>query len=509
MLWAVVFVGHRQKPSWCLQVRIMGIVEIFRNLPGNTSKAFSIEFFHPSVSLASMQTVFPNDFVWGAATAAAQIEGSAASDGRGDSIWDTFARQPGRIFLGHTPLAACDFYHRWPEDLALMKRANLPAFRFSVSWSRILAAGTGPVNQAGLAFYDRLVDELLGAGIQPYTTLYHWDLPQGLQDRGGWMNRDIAGWFADYTAIVAAKLGDRVKDWVTFNEPQIFLGFGHRSGIHAPGLQLSEAEVFRCLHHVNLAHGRAVAVLREHAPDSRIGMAQVANVGIPANPDDPASVEAARRITLEPEWTGDAATFLGSCWWSRPVVCGRYPHELHERHPELQGTVIREGDMEEISRPVDLHGFNYYFGRRIAADGSVAAPSPGEPRTAFGWPVHPEGIYWAARFYHEAWGLPLYIFENGLSSMDWVSLDGRVHDTLRIDFLTRYLTELHRAISDGADVRGWFHWSWMDNFEWADGYKERFGLVHIDYATQTRTPKDSLAWLGEVIRSNGASISGQ
>jgi beta-glucosidase len=451
-------------------------------------------------------SAFPEGFVWGAATAAAQIEGAAAEDGKGDSVWDVFCREPGRVFGGHTPAVACDFYHRWREDLAMMRAAGLPAFRFSVAWPRVFPGGSGEPNPAGLAFYDRLVDGLQEAGIRPYLTLFHWDLPQALQAKGGWLRREIADDFAAYADVVSAKLGDRVKDWITFNEPQIFLGIGHRAGSHAPGLTLAAADVFRCVHHVNLAHGRANAAIRANVPGARVGLAQVANVGIPADPGDPASVAAARRATLEPEWTGDHATFLGACWWADPVYRGRYPAGLLERHPSLAGETIRAGDLAEISRPVDFHGFNYYFGRKIAADGSVVPPLPGEPRTAFGWPLHPDGLYWAAKFYHEAWGLPLYVFENGLSSMDWVALDGRVPDAMRIDFLTRYLRELRRAIGGGADVRGWFHWSWLDNFEWAEGYKERFGLVHVDYETQRRTAKDSLAWFSEVIRANGRSL---
>jgi beta-glucosidase len=449
---------------------------------------------------------FPENFVWGAATAAAQIEGAAHEDGKGDSVWDVFARKDRNIFEGQTPETACDFYHRWEEDLNLMARAKLGAFRFSVSWPRVMPEGRGAVNEAGLAFYDRLVDGLLARGIEPYLTLFHWDLPQALQQRGGWMSRDIAGWFAEYAQVVARRLGDRVKNWVTFNEPQIFLGFGHRAGNHAPGLQLSEEDVFRCVHHVNLAHGRALAEIRACVADAKVGMAQVANVGIPSDPTDPRCIEAARAITLEPEWTGDASTFLGSCWWSMPMYEGRYPSGLFERCPALDGTVVHSRDLIEISQPVDFHGFNYYFGRRIVADGSVVPAAEGDPRTAFGWPLHEEGLYWASRFYYDAWKLPLFVFENGLSSMDWVTADERVPDAMRIDFLTRYLRELRRAIAGGVDVRGWFHWSWMDNFEWADGYKERFGLVHVDYKTQKRTPKDSLAWFSEVIRTNGGSL---
>ena len=440
---------------------------------------------------------FPKDFIWGAATAAAQIEGAAAVDGKGESVWDVFARQPGKIFGGHTPETACDFYHRWRDDVALMKAAGLPAFRLSISWPRVMPEGTGHVNVKGLAFYDELIDELLEAGIRPFVTLFHWDLPQAIQERGGWMERDIADWFADYTRVVTTKLGDRVKDWITFNEPAIFLGHGHRAGVHAPGLTLTEAEVLRCVHHVNLAHGRATSVIRETVVDSQVGMAHVAYIAIPAEPENEASVEAARKATMEPEWTGDSRVFLSHTWWMDPVFKGRYPESLAQRHPQVIDEVIRDGDMQEISQPVDFNGFNYYFGREIAADGNVVAGAPGEPRTAFGWPVHPEGLYWAARFFHEAYGLPQFVFENGLSSMDWVAVDGKVHDTMRIDFLTRYLSELHRAIEEGIPMKGWFHWSWMDNFEWADGYKERFGLVHVDYKTQVRTAKESLGWIAE------------
>lgn len=441
---------------------------------------------------------FPKDFIWGAATAAAQIEGAASEDGKGESVWDVFARQPGKIFGGHTPQTACDFYHRWRDDLALMKAAGLPAFRFSVSWPRVLPDGTGRVNARGLDFYDQLIDGLLDAGIRPFVTLFHWDLPQAIQGRGGWMEREIADWFADYTKVVTTRLGDRVKDWITFNEPAIFLGHGHRAGVHAPGLTLSEADVLRCVHHVNLAHGRATPVIRETVEDSRIGMAHVAYIAMPSDPENPHSVEAARIATLEPEWTDDHRVFLSHTWWMDPVFKGRYPESLAQRHPQVIDEVIQDGDMEEISQRVDFNGFNYYFGRRISADGSVVEAAPGEPRTAFGWPIHPEGLYWGTRFFHEAYGRPQYVFENGLSSMDWVAVDGKVHDTMRIDFLTRYLKELHRAIGEGIPLKGWFHWSWMDNFEWADGYKERFGLVHVDYATQVRTAKDSLEWLAGI-----------
>lgn len=448
---------------------------------------------------------FPRGFVWGAATAAAQIEGAAAADGRGESIWDVFCREPGRVLGGDTPEHACEFYHRWQDDLGLMRELGLQAFRFSVSWSRVLPEGTGRVNPAGLDFYQRLVDGLLGAGIRPFLTLYHWDLPQALQQRGGWSARESADWFADYAGRMGEALGDRVKDWVTFNEPQIFLGHGYSQGSHAPGLALSDEAVFRAAHHVNLAHGRAVVRLRAVVADARIGFALATKVGIPRDENDPACVDAARQATLEPEWTGTHETFLNNGWWAHPMVHGRYPADLAEHLPGFAES-LPAADLTEIRQPLDFFGFNYYSGVMVepAGDGGwrrVPGP-PGEPRTMFGWPVHPTGMYWAARFFHEEYGLPLHVFENGLSSMDWVSLDGGVHDPNRIDFLTRYLTELQRAHLAGIPLAGYFHWSLLDNFEWAQGYRERFGLIHVDYATQRRTVKDSARWYRDVIAAS-------
>ena len=447
---------------------------------------------------------FPERFVWGAATAAAQIEGGAGEDGRGDSVWDVFCRKPGRIAGGDTPARACEFRARWRDDVALMRELGLRAFRFSVSWSRVMPDGTGRPGP-GLSFYQALTDALLEAGIRPYVTLYHWDLPQALQDRGGWLNRDSADWFADYAEVMGRALGDRVKDWITFNEPQIFLGFGYAHHSHAPGLALQLAEVFPAVHHVNLAHGRAVVRLRASVPDARIGFAIATKIGIPRDESDPACVEAARRATIDPEWTGDHETLLNNAWWADPMVHGRYPDALHRHLPEFAASVTA-ADLAEIRQPLDFFGYNYYFGSIVEPDGRGGwrrvAEAPGSPRTMFGWPVHPTGLYWAARFFHEAYGLPQYVFENGLSGMDWVSLDGAVHDVQRIDFLTRYLREFERAHLAGVPLAGYFHWSLLDNFEWAQGYRERFGLVHVDYATQRRTPKDSAWWFRDVIRAS-------
>jgi beta-glucosidase len=453
---------------------------------------------------------FPEGFVWGAATAAAQIEGGTDADGRGPSIWDEFCRQPGRILNGDTTATACDFYHRWHEDIALMKQIGLQAFRFSVSWSRVLPEGVGSINQAGLDFYSRLVDGLIEAGIRPYLTLYHWDLPQALHLRGGWMNREIADQFADYADVMARHLGDRVKDWITFNEPQIFLGFGYSDGSHAPGLKLPHAETMRAAHHVNLAHGRAVSRIRQHVIDSKIGFAIATKIGIPVRPEDPACVEAARRFTIDPEWSENHEVWLDNAWWPEPMIHGRYPAALERHLPGFLDS-LPAGDLAEIQQPLDFFGFNYYFGRNIetATDRPwrVLPDRPGEQRTFIGWPVHPEGMYWASRFFHERYQLPLYVFENGLSSMDWVGLDGRVQDAQRIDFLTRYLRQFLCAHDEGIPLAGYFHWSLLDNFEWTRGYRERFGLIHVDYDTLVRTPKDSAQWYGEVIRSNGGALA--
>ena len=449
---------------------------------------------------------FPANFLWGAATAAAQIEGAWDRDGRGPSIWDTFCRQPGRILNGDTPSTACDFYHRWADDVAMMQRMGLQAFRFSISWSRCLPAGTGGINPAGMDFYNRLVDGLLAAGIRPFVTLYHWDLPEALEQRGGWRNRDSAAWFADYAELMACNLGDRVKDWLTFNEPQIFLGLGYAHDSHAPGHALPLADVMVAAHHVNLAHGRAVQRIRAGSTDCRAGMAIATKIGIPARPDDHACVEAARRFTIDPEWTGDHATLLNNAWWPDPMILGEYPAVLEDHLPGFIAA-LPAGDMAEIHQPLDYFGFNYYSGAII--EPAPGAPwrrlpdPPGDPRTMIGWPVHPDGMYWASRFFHDRYKLPLFVFENGLSSMDWVGVDGRVHDTMRIDFLTRYLRAFHRAHAGGYPLGGYFHWSLLDNFEWGRGYRERFGLVHVDYATQVRTPKDSAAWFAGVIAANG------
>lgn len=448
---------------------------------------------------------FPTNFTWGVATASYQIEGSPALAGGGESVWDMFCRRPGAVFEGESGAVACDHYHRFREDVALMKSLGVQGYRFSLSWPRIMPAGVGTVSAEGLDFYDQLVDELLAAGIAPYVTLFHWDYPYDLYCRGGWLNRESADWFADYTQVVVDKLSDRVQHWMTLNEPQCFIGLGHQTGIHAPGDKLGLREVLRAGHHSLLAHGRAVQVIRAGAKTApTIGYAPVGVARVPAS-DSPADVEAARRASFEMT----SPSLWTSSWWLDPAFLGHYPEDglavFGADAPKVQA-----GDMETIAQPLDFCGCNIYqdVTVRAGADGQPEqVPFPqGLPRTSFQWPVTPEVLRWGPRFFWERYGKPIIITENGLANNDWVALDGGVHDPQRIDFLNRYLLALDYAQADGVDIRGYFQWSFMDNFEWAEGYKMRFGLVYVDYQTQKRIPKDSALWYREVIRSNGASL---
>jgi beta-glucosidase len=448
---------------------------------------------------------FPENFLWGAAAASYQIEGGAFADGKGASVWDMFVRKPGAVVGGHTGDVACDHYHRYAEDVGLMKGMGLKAYRLSVSWPRVLPEGTGTPNAAGLAFYDRLVDTLLAAGIEPWVTLFHWDFPLALYYRGGWLNRDSAEWFADYAALVTQKLSDRVKNWMTLNEPQVYINAGHLDGRHAPGDKLALREAIRAGHHTLLAHGRGVQAIRANSKQPcRIGYAPASYPKVPLT-DSRADLEAARRsffsITNKNLWN--------MSWWLDPVFLGEYPADGWRFYGSDVPT-LRSGDMELISQPVDFFGVNIYAGDCIRAlpDGSPeAVPWPdGHPITAFEWPVVPNAMYHTTRFCHERYGKPIVVTENGLSCRDWVSTDGKVHDPQRIDFTRRYLLELERAIDGGVPIEAYFHWSFIDNFEWARGYKERFGMIHCDYATGTRTPKESSYWYANVIRTNGAAL---
>ncbi|MNW47524.1 Beta-glucosidase A [compost metagenome] len=448
---------------------------------------------------------FHQDFVWGAATAAYQIEGAAREDGKGLSVWDMCAQIPGFVKDGHTGNNACNHYYRYKEDVQLMKEIGLGAYRLSISWPRVLPDGTGRLNEKGLDFYDRLIDELLNNGITPYVTLFHWDYPHELFKRGGWLNPDSSNWFAEYTQVISDRLSDRVTNWFTQNEPQCYLGLGHSNGTHAPGLKLGHAEFLQATHNSLLAHGKAVQVLRQTSKlPCQIGYAPV---GITSYPHiaTAENIEAARLRTFsitEPN-------FWMNTWYMDPVFFGHYPEDgLRVFEPWLP--TIKPGDMETICQPLDYLGLNIYHGTpvQMGVEGTpeVVPNEVGHPQTLFRWTVTPESLYWGPKLFHERYGVPIMITENGLSSMDWVSLDGRVHDAQRIDFLHRYLREYRRAAADGVPLKGYFCWSFMDNFEWAEGYNERFGLVHVDYRDGNRTIKDSGYWYKSVIESNGDNL---
>ena len=449
--------------------------------------------------------MFPSTFIWGAGSSSYQIEGGAQVDGRGPSIWDTFCQRPGAVHHGETGGVACDHYHRMQSDVALMRTMGLRAYRFSVAWPRVLPEGTGSVSAAGLGFYDRLVDELLSVGIEPWVTLYHWDLPQALFDRGGWLNPEIPRWFADYTAAVVDRLSDRVGHWITINEPQIFIGLGYNEGKHAPGLKLATAEQLRAAHQALLAHGRAVQVIRGRAKTTpRVGWAPIGRVEYPAE-ETPEEIEAARRLTFAITEKG----FWNNAWFGDPACLGRYPEDALRLYGADAPTVA-PGEMETIHQPLDFYGVNIYSGTAVrrSADGTAKhVPWPaGTPASTLRWPVAPKSLYWGPRFLAERYQLPIVVTENGMAGLDWVQSDGRIRDYHRIDYTRQYLLELARAVRDGVRIDGYFHWSIMDNFEWAEGYKERFGMIHVDYTTQQRTLKDSAYWYREVIRTGGGHL---
>lgn len=452
---------------------------------------------------------FPDSFIWGAAAASYQIEGSTQGiDGCADSVWDLCCRRPGFVKGGDTGFTACDHYRRYADDVALMRRIGLHAYRLSIMWPRILPEGTGPANHAGLAFYDRLIDALLAAGITPWITLFHWDYPAALFHRGGWLNADSPRWFEDYTALIVERYSDRVTHWFTLNEPACFIGLGHQSGIHAPGLKLGDREVCRAWHHAMLAHGRAVQVIRSTSrqPNPKVGFAPCFRTTIPAT-ESAADIAAAR----DNMFTCRERNPFQATWNLDPCLHRAYPADGLETWG-ADAPVVHDGDLECIGQDLDFIGLNIYQSCLVKAgpDGCpVTVDYPHRhPRTSLGWPITPDALYWAARFLHERYRKPVLITENGCAMNDWIARDGAVHDQPRIDFLARYLSGLKRGIDEGIPVLGYFHWSIMDNFEWAEGYQPRFGLVHVDYATQRRTIKDSGLWYAEVIRTKG-EILGQ
>ena len=440
---------------------------------------------------------FPKGFLWGTASASYQIEGAWNEDGKGESIWDRFSHTPGKIKRGETGDVACDFYHRYREDIGIQSELGLNAARMSLSWPRILPEGRGAVNSKGLDFYDRVVDELLSRNIQPWITLFHWDLPQALEDLGGWPNRDLAEYFRDYAAVVVDHLGDRVKHWMVFNEPWVFTILGYLVGIHAPGLRQAN-EAIRATHTVNMAQGLAVRALREsHKKPAMVGTAfsMASVVAASDSDDDKGAAERWHRFS--------------NLWFLETVMNGRYP-EAYLRGTVADRVEIKDGDMEKIKAPLDFIGINLYSRAVVAhepSDHHLAAKQirgGSEEVTDFGWEVVPQALsQMVLRIAQDYPGLPIYITENGCSYGDGPGPDGKVNDLRRISFMRRYLAELNRAIRKGADVRGYFTWTLTDNFEWAEGlHGQRFGIVWCDFKTQQRVIKESGRWYSKVARSN-------
>jgi beta-glucosidase len=421
----------------------------------------------------------PSEFVWGAATAAYQIEGAANEDGRGESVWDRFCATPGKVRNGDSGAVACDFYHRYPGDIALMRELGLDAFRFSIAWPRILPDGRGRVNEAGLDFYDRLVDELLASGITPFPTLFHWDTPQALEDAGGWTSRATAEAFVEYAEVVAARLGDRIEHWTTHNEPWVVAWIGHARGEHAPG-RTSDADAIAAAHHLLLSHGWAVEALRRAAPHAEVGIALNLEHVDPAS-ESPADVEAAREMD-------DTA----NRWFLDPVFRGEYPSDLLARYEPP----LHDGDLAAISAPIDFLGVNNYFRFVVQASSNGGGPhvvhDPEWQRTDMGWEVYPDGLYRLLTRVARDYSPPaMYVTENGAAFGDILSHDGRVHDPERVEYIESHVDAVLRAAADGAPMKGYFVWSFLDNFEWSLGYSKRFGIVYVDYPTQERVPKDS------------------
>jgi len=450
------------------------------------------------------QLRFPDGFLWGAATAAYQIEGAPDEDGKGPSIWDTFSHTPGKVFHGETGDVACDSYHRYPEDIAMLQRLGVGAYRFSLSWPRIQPDGRGAVNPKGIDYYNRLIDGLLEKGITPVITLYHWDLPQPLQDKGGWATRDITEIFADYAGRAGEAFGDRVHRWITVNEPWVVAHVGYRDGRHAPGIK-DPKQAVAANHHLLLAHGRAVTALRASSPSP-------AQVGITLNlavvrPVAPAAADLAAELDARHN-----GTYLG------PLLRGAYPERLTaEFSPALVPGLVHEGDFDLITAPIDFLGVNFYapayvgirpdgeprHGEQLIGPDEVLVQPEGMPVTAMNWLVDSSAIYeLMTRVRDETNGLPLYITENGSAWYDYVTQDGTVEDYERLQYLRDHLAAAHQAIAGGVNLRGYFAWSLLDNFEWAEGYAKRFGLAYVDFETQRRTLKGSGEFYASVIAAN-------
>ena len=452
--------------------------------------------------------MFRNDFVWGVASSAYQVEGTDPSDGRGEMIWDDFLEE-GHGYDNQTGAVSCDHMHRYKDDYALMKNLGIKAYRFSLNWSRILPDGIGKVNQKAIDMYRDMILTMKENGIEPYITMFHWEFPKKLYHKGGWLNDEVVDWFGEYAKVVAENFSDICTNFITFNEPQCVVLLGHMTGEHAPGIKVSIKDSFLIAHNLLKAHGKGVINLRKYAKqDIKIGFAPTGGVAYPYT-DSPEDIEAAKKVYFGFEnpierWAWNVS------WFSDPVFLGHYPKEGLEKFAKYLPEITEE-DMELIHQPIDFMGQNIYNGYYIRADKNgnpeyVDRPQ-GSPVTAVDWPITPKAFYYGIKFLTERYPYPLYITENGMACHDNIALDGRVHDFDRITFLDEYISEMQKAYNEGADVRGYFCWTFLDNLEWEKGFKERFGLVYVDYHNQRRIVKDSAYWYKKLIETNGASLS--
>ncbi|MBO7451896.1 MAG: beta-glucosidase [Clostridiales bacterium] len=446
---------------------------------------------------------FSKDFIWGTATASYQIEGAYNEDGKGLNCWDVYAGIGNHIKYNETGNVACDHYHHMKEDVALMKELGTKAYRFSISWTRILPDGIGKVNEKGIKFYSDLIDELIANGIEPMITLYHWDYPFELHRKGGWMNDDSSEWFLEYTKIVVDNFSDRVSYWITINEPQCELGCGFLDGVHSPFEKHISKDLLIMGRNMLLSHGKAADYIRKNAKKpAKIGFSPIGPCALPSD-NSPEAIEEARIKTFSSN--GDRFPYSIS-YWSDPIFLRKYPEDLIENFGDLV-PAFSEEEWDLVSTPLDFYGTNIYYANESRKEGVYSdIYFQGKMTTNIGWPLTPEVLYWAPKFYYERYGKPVMITENGMASHDWVCLDGKVHDSYRIDYLHRYLREYKRAADDGVELIGYMQWSLMDNYEWSHGYTQRFGLVYVDYPTQKRTIKDSGYWYKKVIETNGEEL---